>query len=183
MSLRRAGRSVEELFPLGEGYRVVPFAEQGDVTHGHVRDLWSTKAAVGDDEIERRLHELVMVAVHEDHGLAGVSTAYIAHQPQLAMPLWHYRLFVAPAHRSSGLMTYLALLGREHLSARFVSGRDTRAGGVVFEMEAREVERAFPLAYWFTSRVTFVGLRAGGERVRVHYFPGALAPDPPRPSS
>lgn len=178
---RRAGRSAAERFPVGDGYRIVPFADQEAITHEDVRTLWAHNESVRPEERERRLHELHMIALHDTGGLAGVSTAYIAYQPQLAMPLWHYRVYVAPEHRTSGLMIWLAREGRKHLSARFASGRDARAGGVVFEMEARGVERAFPHAYWFPTGVSFVGLNAKGLRVRVHYFPHALAPDPPRP--
>lgn len=171
---------VHTRFPIGDGYRIVPFDEQHAISGEDVVALWAQEGVVSAEEGERRMHEIVMVAQGPGDELAGVSTAYIATHPQLGMPLWHYRAFVAPAHRRSALSIWLAREGRDHLESRFVTRQDQRGAGVVFEMQNRGLEQAFPEAHWWAAGVWFVGRSAGGDRVRVHYFPGVLAPDPPR---
>ncbi len=173
-------QEVHDRFPIGDGYRIVPFDEQDEVSGEDVMALWAQEGVMSARERELRVHELVMVAQGPRDELAGVSTAYLATEPQLGMPLWHYRAFVAPAHRRSALSIWLAREGRDHLESRFVAGRDPRGSGVVFEMQNRGLEQAFPEAHWWAAGVWFIGRSARGDRVRAHYFPGVLAPDPPR---
>jgi hypothetical protein len=89
-------------------------------------------------------------------------------------------VFVAQAHRHSNVGRVLMMRGREFLERRFTSGADTRAEGVVMEIENEGLKLYFNKARWRAGPVesTFIGENVRGDHVRVYYFPGALAPTP-----
>jgi hypothetical protein len=94
------------------------------------------------------------------------------------MDLWHYRGFVAEAHQRTRVGVNLALTSRDHLKRRYASGEDTRAGGIVYEVQ-NEGLKQINNAVWLPTDYAFVGENERGDHVRVHYFPGAPAPGPP----
>jgi hypothetical protein len=168
-------------YQLDEGYRIDPFAEQDSVGEQDVIDLWARESVVGPEEAQRRVHEVLLVATSDEEGeLVGVSSAYLQRNAQLRMDLWYYRAFVATAHRKSNVAVTLAMQGRDHLQQRFVSGEDTRGAGAVYEVENEGLKRYFNDALWLPTDFLFIGENERGDHVRVRYFPGALAPDPPR---
>jgi hypothetical protein len=161
-----------------EGYLIELFAEQDAVGQEDVIGLWRRETGMPDDEAGRRIHEVLMVATL-DGRLAGVSSAYLQRNPQLQLPLWHFRVLVEGSHRTTMLATNLALAGHDHLRDRFVEGTDMRAPGMIFEVESEGLRRRAH-AVWPYTGFTFIGENERGDHVRVRYFPGALAPDPPR---
>ena len=154
-------------------YRIVPFAaEHADA----VVKLWTSEGALTQSEAERRVSEVVAVA-HDGRGdLAGATTVYLAHNDQLGMDLWHYRVYVAEAHRRRGVLLQLSLVTRDELQRRFVSGEDTRAAGILAEVQSGVLMSRFDDAVAMPHDYTYIGMSARGDHVRVHYFPGALAP-------
>jgi hypothetical protein len=163
-------------WPVPPEYEVVLFATQDAVSADDVIALWTAEAGLTAAEARRRVDELLFVATDKDGRLAGVSTRYLQHNAQLRMDLWYYRAFVAAAHRRSFVATELAVLGREHLEAAYVSGRDTRAAGLIYEVESEILKQLFPNAVWFPADVIYIGDSPSGAHVRVHYFAGAQAP-------
>jgi hypothetical protein len=162
------------------GYRVELLAEQDAVDDQAVLDFWDREGAMAPEEAARRVREVLVVTTDEHGELVGVSSAYLDRSPQLAMDLWHFRSFVAERHRASDIALTQSLIGRDHLRTRFVTGEDTRAGGVVYEIENEALKRIFNHAIWpFGLHFAFIGENERGDHVRVYYFPGALAPDPP----
>jgi hypothetical protein len=162
-------------YPLEERHRMEPFGS-GEVTADDVLALWAREGAVPEVEAKRRVHEVHIVATDRKDGLVGISSAYLRRNAQLRMDLWYYRAFVARAHRMSSLAGALAVRGRELLEERFVSGEDTRAGGIIYEVENPGLKRYFNKALWLPTDFTFIGESELGAHVRVHYFPGATAP-------
>lgn len=161
-------------------YRIEPLGE-GTVTEQDVLDLWKRERIVVPEGPEQRLPEVLLVASHEPEGLVGISSVYLSRNDQLGMSLWHFRVFVAEAHRWSNLAAKLASDTRDHFSRRFQSGEDRRAQGMIFEVENEALRQRKNLAVWRQTDFVFIGVREGdGAHVRVFYFPGALAPDPPR---
>ena len=107
-------QTMNEEYPIDESYRVVPLAESG-LTPEDVLALWSRETGIPEEDARRRVHEVQLVAVNGNGGLAGISTAYIRRNPRLRMDLWHYRTYVALAERHNNLMGRLALAVRDHL--------------------------------------------------------------------
>lgn len=178
----RVGPAREALdFPLtlDHGYRTTPFTEQDAVDADAVIDLWAREEAMADEEARRRIDEVVAISTRGDGELVAVATAYLQHNAQLRMHLWHSREFVAAEHRSSRVGWSLALVARDHLQQRFVGGHDTRAAGILFEVENALLKQHMDYGYWGATDFTFIGENERGDHVRVHYFPGALAPGPP----
>jgi hypothetical protein len=101
---------------------------------------------------------------------------------QLRTERWHYRTYVARGHRMSNLAAQLIFANRDRLEERFTGGEDTRAPGVLFELENEGMKRYFNKALWLPADFTFIGENERGDHVRVHYFPGARV-DPPAPAT
>lgn len=171
-----AALSVSHIDWQGEsGYRIVPFAEQDEVTPDDIVALWTGEGVLPEAEARRRVDEVMLVAIDGEGRLAGITTRYLQHNEQLRMDLWYIRAFTSQAHRKSAIATAIAVRGREWLEQRFVSGQDTRAQGLIYEVESELLKRIFPNAIWKPADVLFIGENAQGAHVRVHYFAGAMA--------
>jgi hypothetical protein len=168
----------ERGWPLEGGYRIELFAEQDAVGPEDIVALWRTEEALPEQEARRRVGEVLLVATDADGRAAGISTMYLQRNEQLRMVLWHVRAFTARAHRKSTIAVSLALIGRDHMREQYVSGRDTRAGGLLYEVENEGLKTYFDDALWQPADFLFIGESPTGAHVRVHYFPGALAPEP-----
>jgi hypothetical protein len=160
-------------------YRIDVFDEQEAVDHAAVVDFWEREGAMSRAEAERRVSELLLVATHGGPEPVAVATAYVQHNVQLGMDLWYLRVFVAEAHRFSRAGWTMMMVARDHLQRRFMGGQDTRAGGIVLELENEGLMRRFDEAFWLPSEFAWIGENERRDHVRVHYFPGALAPPPP----
>jgi hypothetical protein len=159
-------------------YSIDLFAEQDTVGPDDVIDLWIREGAVDPTEARRRVSEVLVVARAPDGAPVGISTTFLSRSEQLRAELWHTRVFVAAAHRESGLAIELARTARDHLCERYASGSDRRGIGVLFEVESEILKRFIPQAVWPHTQFVFIGENARGDHVRVFYFPGALAPEP-----
>jgi hypothetical protein len=163
---------------LASGYRIEAFAEQEAISAEDAVGLWTREAGLELDEAQRRLAEILLVATDSQRRLAGICTTYLHFNAQLRADLWHYRTFVGAGHRQSNIAVGLALAGRDHLVQRYVGGEDRRGIGIIYEVENEGLQRHFPQACWMPTDFLFIGENALGAHVRVHYFPGAPAPEP-----
>jgi hypothetical protein len=177
-----AARMTYRDWQLGAGYSVDLFAGQDAVSADDVIALWKREAGLRRAEAERRLGEVIAVATDTEGRLAGVSTAYLQRNDQLLADMWYLRGFVAQEHRRSSIVIALAVKGRDELVRRYADGEDRRGIGLIFEVESELLKRAYPVAYWPWTDVTFIGENARGDDVRVHYFPRVLAPEPDQTS-
>ena len=163
---------------LEDNYRVVPLAETDEVSKDDVIAFWEREGAVAGEEARRRVHEVQLVGLERDSGIAAISTAYLQRSDQLRMDLWYYRGFVGRAHRQRSIASYFAVQGIGHMEERFASGADTRAGGVIFQIENDFLKTFLNKGQWLPSDFTFIGENERGDHVRVHYFAGAEVPPP-----
>ena len=166
-------------YSLPPGYRMVPLAETDAVGPDDVIALWQRENAMPNQaEGQRRVNEVSIVGLDPDDRIAAVSTVYLRRNEQLDMDVWHLRGFVATEHRMSNLATQILWATRDHLSQAYESGRDTRAPGVIVEVENKLLMTYFNRAFWVYSDFWFIGAHPEGAHVRVHWFPGAEAPIP-----
>jgi hypothetical protein len=165
-------------YSLPPGCRVEVFADSEDVSSDDVLALWQREGAMPEAEARRRIHEVLNVVIHEDDGLVALSTAYLERNAQLRMDLWYFRVFVSTAHRHTHIATQLNFHNRDLLEGRFVSGDDTRAGGIAFALENQGMAMYYNLAVWLPADYKYIGDNEAGDHVRVHYFPGAEVPEP-----
>jgi hypothetical protein len=163
---------------LEDRYAIAPIGEASGATLDDVLAFWNREGVVSAEEAQRRIHEVHLVAMERTEGVVGVSSAYLRRNSQLRMDLFYYRLYVTAAHRMSRLGALLAARGRDLLERRFVAGEDTRAGGILYEVENEGLKRHFNKALGLPWDFTFIGENKRGDHVRVHYFRGALAPAP-----
>ncbi|HEX3561358.1 MAG TPA: hypothetical protein VHU24_00855, partial [Solirubrobacterales bacterium] len=165
-------------YSLGEGYRIVPLAETDAATPDDVLELWTREDVIPEPEAQRRVHEVLMVALDPDDGVAAVSTVYLQRNAQLGLDLWYYRTYVANEHRMGHLAVRLLWATRDHLRERFESGADDRAPGMIMEVESELLKTYYNRAFWVISDFFFIGETERAAHVRVHYFPGVKAPPP-----
>lgn len=164
---------------LADGYRVEPFEGQDEISGADVVAFWEREGVLTPEQREERVHELLLVARAPDGALAGVTTAYLEREAQLGVVLWHVRGMVGEEHRGSAVGYWLGVRSREVLASRWDERSDTRASGVLFQLENTELARAFPMAVWPTMGFRFFGRNVAGQDLRVHWFAGALAPELP----
>jgi hypothetical protein len=160
---------------LDERHRIEPLAESG-VGSDDVLALWERERALPAAVAERRVHEVDLVAIDERDGLVAVSSSYLQRNRRLRMDLHHFRAYVAEEHRRSSLAFLLALRGRDHLEARYETGEDTRAAGILYEVENELLKRYRNEAHWAATDFTYIGENENGAHLRIHYFPGARVP-------
>jgi hypothetical protein len=168
---------------LASGYRIDPFTEQDAVSGEDAVALWTNEGVLALAEAQRRVAEILLVSTDSRRRLAGICTTYLQRNEQLRAELWHYRTYVAAGHRQFNIAVALALAGRDHLVRRYVRGEDRRGIGIIFEVENEGLQRHFPEARWMPTDFLFIGENDLGAHVRVHYFPGALAPEPDQGSA
>jgi hypothetical protein len=173
-------QAMAEDHPLEDGYRIEPLAESTTVTPEDVIELWQREGVLPGPLARQRIHQVQLVASTAEGEVAGVSTAYLERSPQLRMDLWYYRTFVGSAHRHTNVARHLIASNRDLLERRFVSGEDTTAQGMIFELEHEGMRRHLNTALWAHSRFVFIGEDQRGWHVRVYYFPGAQVPLPHR---
>jgi hypothetical protein len=167
----------DEDFPIGGEYRVAPLDGSG-ITSEDVLGLWKRETGIPEADALRRVHEVQLVAVKRDGDLAAIATAYIQRNAWLRMDFWHIRTYVAVDERHSNLAGRLALAVRDLLEQRFVDGEDTRAAGIVMEIENEGLRTYFNRALWLPLGLHFIGTNQRGDHVRVRYFPGVRVPTP-----
>jgi hypothetical protein len=169
---------LDDRWRLSPGYRVASLRDHTAIGEEDVIAMWTAEGVLPPEEASRRAAEILLVATDQQNAVAGVCTTYLQRNDQLRADMWYFRTFVASAHRQYNLAVTLALEGRDYLVDRYVSGRDTRGLGIIFEVENQGLQRHFPEALWLPTDFLFIGESSNGAHVRVHYFPGVLAPEP-----
>jgi len=169
-------------YSIADHYSVEPYTGSGAATADDILAMWARERVMPEVEARRRVHETLNVVVDRDEGVIAVSTAYLQRNTQLRMDLWYFRSFVSAAHRNTHVATQLTFHNRDLLESRFVSGEDTRADGIVFELENEGMRKYFNKAVWLPADFIFVGDNQNGFPVRIHYFPGARVGPPPAAS-
>jgi hypothetical protein len=163
-----------------DGYGVHLLSETPSITADDIVRMWTSEGALGDEEARRRAGEVLSVATDEHGVVVGVSTVYVALQPQLRMDMWQYRTFIAQDHRMSLLSRRILLHSQAHLEGRFERGEDTRAAGIFFALQNRGMQAKRTEAVWKLNHFAFVGEGRRGAHHRVYFFPSARVPGPPR---
>lgn len=130
------------------------------------------KAIPNEDEARRRLSQVVLLARDRDGAIAGVCTAYAATPPQLGQPIYFWRVFIAPAWRSSRLMFTLGSRSCSVLGD-YARAHNYPCIGILVELENERFSEVGRQAVWPRPHFTYIGKSPRGLDVRVHYFKGA----------
>jgi len=154
-------------------YRIVPFSEADEIDEDAIIAFWEREGAVTGQEARQRVGEAVLVALEEGGGVVGLSTAFNGVHPQLRINMWNYRTYVAREHRLSSIAYFLLIRTRDYLEERFVSGVETSAQGLIFELENEGLKKHNEAVWPYDSWFTFIGENARGAHLRVYYFQGA----------
>ncbi len=127
-----------------------------------VRAFWiEERALTADDEIARRLGEVVLHARTADGRIAAVCTAAATTPPALGQPVYYWRTFVGSRWRTTKLVR--ALLNRSCA----VLGEFARAGGwpcigILLELENSRFRQTLRRPVWTNP----VGSPSGARLVR-----------------
>jgi hypothetical protein len=171
-----ASREPDRDYKTEDRFRIETLAESSSVTADDVLALWAREGVVADAAADRRIDQVHLVAVTDDDELVGVSSIHLDRSARLRMDLWNYRTFVASGHRHSSLAAQLYFRNLELLEGRFLSGEDTRAQGIVFDLENDQMMRGLNSAVWPLTGTTFIGDNPLGSHMRIRYFRGARVP-------
>ena len=144
-----------------------------------VIDFWRREGIELREREGRRVHEVLFVAVDESGELAAECSAYLQRDARLRLDLWFLRVYTGREHRMGFLATELVFAARPHLEARFTGGEDVRGPGLAMEIENAGPEHARAMPSGPNTGAVFLGLTERGHHLRVNYFEGALAPQPP----
>src|SRR3954447_7155315 len=158
--------------------RIEALAESDSVSKDDVLALWAREGVVADAAAQRRIDQVHLVAVAGENKIAGVSSIYLDRSERLRMDMWNYRTFVPSGHRHSSVGAQLLFGNIEVLERRFRSGEDSRAQGILFDLENEDVMRGLNTAVWPLTGYTFIGENPLGAHTRVRYFEGARVSPP-----
>lgn len=162
------------------GYRIEPFADgSAAATPEAVRALWLSEGIELREREARRLHEVLLVGLHDREGVVAECSVYLQRDARLRLDLWYLRVFTALEHRLAGLGGALAGRARDLLEGRYTLGEDRRGAGLATEVEHRGLQTRNTARGHMTGGI-FLGLNERGHPFRVHYFDGVTAPGPPR---
>lgn len=134
-------------------------------------DFWLREGALGSrEQAEQRVSQVVMVARDSFDEVVGVCTAYPRQNSQIRQVFYHYRTFVAAAHRKGSIAYRLVLAARDYFNGRFTQGHDPHIIGMIIEVENEGLRNKFDIAVWPTTGFVFIGYNHRGDHVRVYYF-------------
>jgi hypothetical protein len=141
-----------------------------------IRSLWMGEGALSDQEsIQKRLQEVIYVAVDPDGKVGGVSTAVKKKVSALnGNFLYEFRCYLGAGHRIAGLDVKLSRLTFDFLE-QLASGDPEKPVGI-FAVLGNDFLKAQPVwrrAVWPEIEMYFIGYNKNGEPIRVHYFKGA----------
>jgi hypothetical protein len=172
-----------EDWPLEEGYSIELLIESTRAAAADVIEFWVREGAMDRRQAEKRVGEVLLVALGRDDDVVGVSSVYLDAFPRLGTDMWFQRGFVGERDRASNIGMQFAIIGIEHLERRFDEGADTRGRGVVQVLENEGLKRYFNRGWEPPTDMVFIGVNTRGDHVRVHWFPNAhvpaRAPGPP----
>ena len=159
-------------------YVIELFTESELIDEEAVLEFWARERAMPAEVAHNRIGELAFIATCEGE-LVAVTTAFLQWIPRLRLSLWNFRSFVAAAHRESGLAGTISNRAHDYGAERFASGEDTRGAGGLLVVENEMLKRYLNQAVWPPYGYTFIDQTEKGDHVRIGFYPGALAPDPP----
>lgn len=161
------------------GYRIEPYTGRGEVDDAAIIEFWRREGIDLREREGRRVYEVLFVGIHEGGELVAECSAYLQRDGRLGLDLWYLRVYTGREHRMSGLAAGLARAARRQLEARYVGGQDVRGAGLAFEIENAGLSTRTH-AVWPLTGAAFLGVTERGHQLRVNYFKGARAPEPPR---
>lgn len=136
--------------------------------------LWRKEGAIHDEQaIQDRLSQLCVLARAPSGELTAISTVYLHFSSQLNNPFYVLRVFVSQEARRTRVGFRLLQRVVHLLEQRYCSGEDTRAIGILFELENPTIQQARNEAIWPTSGFVYIGNNPRGDHLRVRYFKGA----------
>lgn len=133
-----------------------------------------TGALPTQEEAEKRVDQVIFLArTAVEPQIVAVSSVYLQVNLQLGYPCYYFRCFVEESHRRASLALQLLLATRQALNARFISGENTQAIGMVIEVQNDALRQFRTEAVWPRSGFVYIGRNGRGDPVRVSYFDGA----------
>lgn len=137
-----------------------------------VSAAWREQFSMKEEEVLKRLDQLVF-AIHNEQGvLMGVSTAYKAYIKQFKNNFYAVRFMILPQFRIPGLLPQLVQQTREFLESLHEEDSTEKCIGLIALIENEEMKRTLR-APILPSGFVYLGNSAAGHHIRVYYFRGA----------
>lgn len=138
-----------------------------------IRAFWLEERAIAkDEEVAKRLGEVVLHARTPDGRVAAVCTAVTMTPPALGQPVYYWRTFVGSAWRTTKLVR--ALLNRScALLGEYAQANGNPCVGILLELENARFGETLRRPVWSNPDFVYLGRAVGGRELRIHYFPDA----------
>lgn len=129
-----------------------------------------------EDELKKRLQQVVFLIQTPQGEIVGISTAFKAYVKQLKNHLYAFRCFIAPDFRIPGLTSTLLVKTRDYLEQiHQLDGPETeRCIGMITLVENERIMEHRREAIWPASKMVYIGNSGAGKHIRVYYFKGAM---------
>jgi hypothetical protein len=140
--------------------------------------FWLENGAMKDEtQAVERASEVACVA--RDGGrLVGISTAYARIVPMLRQPMYYYRNYIAPGHRSQALSIPFINRSFDEIERQELAKPLPTCLGLIVSLENRRLAQHYDEAYWPQSQFAYAGISTDGFVLRVRYFQGVRLPPP-----
>ncbi|WP_370089164.1 hypothetical protein [Ekhidna sp.] len=135
-------------------------------------DFWVAERALNQEQAEKRVEEIVLIARGEQGEIIGVSTMIKRLYEPIGKTFWVFRAFVGEKYRQQGVVLQLISEAKEHLNNHFQEGKDPDVIGILLKVQSPILMKHFPQATWPRTQFHFVGIEDGCH-MRISYFDGA----------
>lgn len=136
--------------------------------------FWLSEQVLSEEQANWRVNQVFLLARDPDTKIVGVNTVYKQYNKQLENLFYYYRTYVTPRARKLQMTAEMLLAARDYLEARFIDKTDTKAIGMLLEIENEAIKKRLNEAIWPVSNFVYIGKNQRGDHLRVYYFKNAL---------
>ncbi len=145
--------------------------------HHQIQKLWKKYFPhLSDEQVEKRLKQVVFAVLTTAGEVVGVSTAFRAYVQQLKNHLYAFRFFIDPAYRIPGLTEVILVRTRDFMEeiSHTDGPEDKRCIGLVTIVENERIMKYRKEAIWPASKMVYIGNSPKGYHIRAYYFKKAM---------
>ncbi|MEQ9402866.1 MAG: hypothetical protein RIM99_04710 [Cyclobacteriaceae bacterium] len=137
-----------------------------------VTDFWLAEKALNEEEANKRINQIVLIARGQKGEIIGVSSMVKRIYEPIGKCFWLFRAFVGEEYRRKGVVLNLISEAKKYLIDWYEKGNDPDVIGILLKVQSQILMKHFPEAIWPRTKFVFVGMEDGCH-MRVCYFDGA----------
>lgn len=135
-----------------------------------LKDFWRSRNLMTDDDIEKRVHQAVVLIKNRDNNIVGVSTVFRTYFEQLKSEVYVYRCYIDPKFRAPGLDVMLTIKTKEFLESELRKMDGVVPVGLLAVIQNESMIRNWTKAIWPDVDMVYIGDTPEGYHLRISYF-------------